>query len=624
MRLRMRRSWLSLGLCAVMGLSACTGRLSNADPDDPGLRDPSKPDTSKNNKPGVPSDKNNVTQNNAQPVRRAQPFACDASLRGPELPLRRLSMQQYRQSVQAILSSSLGSQAGGVMTALGEVFSKLPDDARRGYPGDTHGGFRRLDQALQQEHINVTFEIAQQVAQELTSSDERLARVVGICATDGDDSNDQVCVDEFIRTFGASTLRSPLKPDDVAFYQSVYDAQGISVPGLRDVITVMLTAPQFLYHVEHGQDDVLGQGPQGPIHALDAYELANKLAFHFWQGPPDEALLAAASDGSLLDEQVYKAQLERMIEDERTGSMLRSLFTEWLWLDELPRLDSLVGTPLFDAFAGPNVPSATLRDDMVDEIVALANYYTLKAPGDFAQLLTSQKVLTQSEELAQIYGVKAWDGASEPEAFPAGERAGLITRAALLSTGSANTRPIIKGFFIRKALLCVQPPPPPDNAANFRIELNENMTTREVVEQITEQEGSDCAGCHKIYLNPLGFASEGYDSLGRLRQEQTLFNDAGEIVASKAVDTSSVPRIFLDDLRPSTGIQDVSAMLAESQEVHKCFARNYARFTMGRAEDVRMDGCMLEDLRQQLAEGADMRQVLLSVALRPEFKQRQF
>lgn len=621
----MRRTWLSLGLCAVVGLSACTGRLSNADAEDPEILNPNKPNTSKNNnKPGVPPDQNNVTQNNGQPVRRAQPFTCDASTRGPELPLRRLSMQQYRQSIQSVLTSSLGGQADMVMTSLGESLAKLPDDARRGYPGDTHGGFRRLDQALQQEHINVSFEIAQQIADELTSSDERLARVVGPCATDGDGANDQACVDDFIRSFGESALRAPLTQEDVEFYQRVYDAQGISVPGLRDVITVMLTAPQFLYHVEHGQDDVVGQGPQGPIHALSAYELANKMAFHFWQAPPDEALLAAARDGSLLDEQVYKAQLERMIADERTGSMLRSLFTEWLWLDELPRLDSLVGTPLFDAFAGPNAPSAQLRDDMVDEIVQLASYYTLKEPSDFATLLTSQKVLTRSEELAQIYGVKAWDGVSAPEAFPAGERAGLITRAALLSTGSANTRPIIKGFFIRKALLCVQPPPPPDNAANFRIELNENMTTREVVEEITEQEGSDCAGCHKVYINPLGFATEGYDSLGRRRQEQTLFNEAGEIVGSKPIDTSSVPRIYFDDLTPSTGVQDLSEMLAQSQEVHKCFARNYARFTMGRAEDLSADGCLLESLRQQLADGADMRQVLLSVALRPEFKQRQF
>lgn len=623
----MQSMWSKLGVCALaLVFSACTGRLSNADSEErPEPAGPGQEQT-KNNTPGPVTNNGEgpVTENN-QPgmVRKAQPFSCEAGQVGPELPLRRLSIEQYRRSVQAILARGLGPvEAEQAMTQLGELWSELPDDSRVGYPGDTHGGFRRLDQKLQQEHVKLTLDIAQEVAKALTLTPERLDRLMGVCATDADAANDEQCVRDFIRDFGERALRGELGADDESFYWDVYGAQGVDEAGLRDVIAVMLTSPQFLYHVEHGQDEVVGQGPDGELHRLSAYELANRLAYHFWQAPPDDALLAAARDGSLLTEAGYKAQVDRVVADARTESMLSSLFSEWLWLDELRRLDSLVGTPLFDQFAGQDSPSETLRQSMIDELVGMASYYTLANPSSFSELLGSNKVFTQDQELANLYGVQPWDGKTQPDEFAAGERAGLITRAALLSTGSANTRPIIKGFFIRKALLCVQPPPPPDNAANFRVELNDHMTTREVVEELTEQNGA-CAGCHQTFINALGFATENYDALGRLRQEQVLFNDAGEIVGSKAVETASVPRIFLDDMTESKGAADLSQMLISSEEVHKCFARHYTRFTFGRAEDLVADGCVMEELRQSLVAGDNLQDVLKRIALRPEFKQRQ-
>ena len=46
-------------------------------------------------------------------------------------------------------------------------------------------------------------------------------------------------------------------------------------------------------------------------------------------------------------------------------------------------------------------------------------------------------------------------------------------------------------------------------------------TTRESVEAITEMPGSICAGCHTLAINPLGFATEGFDALGRFRGRLT-------------------------------------------------------------------------------------------------------
>jgi hypothetical protein len=51
-------------------------------------------------------------------------------------------------------------------------------------------------------------------------------------------------------------------------------------------------------------------------------------------------------------------------------------------------------------------------------------------------------------------------------------------------------------------------------------ELSPDATTREVVEGLTEQEGTACAGCHAVLINPLGYATENFDAVGRFRTEQ--------------------------------------------------------------------------------------------------------
>jgi hypothetical protein len=260
---------------------------------------------------------------------------------------------------------------------------------------------------------------------------------------------------------------------------------------------------------------------------------------------------------------------------------------------------------------------------MIDEILDMAVYYTLTTNGSFGDFLNSQGVFAREQELADVYGVNPWNGQSAPTAFPEGERVGLVSRAGLLFNDTISTSPIHRGFFVRRALLCVQPPPPPDNAAGVKIELSETATTREVVEAITEQEGTSCAGCHQTFLNPLGFALEGYDALGRIRTAQRLFDENGAVVLTRPVDTTSNPQVILGDQTPSTGAQDMGRQLDQSKEVHKCFAQNYARWTLGRVEDMKADGCFMEALREQVVADLPIRDVLKSIALRPEFKRRQ-
>jgi hypothetical protein len=198
----------------------------------------------------------------------------------------------------------------------------------------------------------------------------------------------------------------------------------------------------------------------------------------------------------------------------------------------------------------------------------------------------------------------------------------LITRAALLATGSANTRPIMKGVLIRERLLCDELGPPPANSFGKLPDLSGEKTTRQLVEEVTQQPGSACAACHTTQINPLGFATENFDALGRKRKTQDLYDANGKLLTSKPIDTSSVPRVWMNDTTPSTGAADLTSMLVDSGKVEACFAREFVRYAMARAEDTSSDGCELEALRSKLDSGQSMLDALRAFALLPQFRQK--
>jgi hypothetical protein len=127
-----------------------------------------------------------------------------------------------------------------------------------------------------------------------------------------------------------------------------------------------------------------------------------------------------------------------------------------------------------------------------------------------------------------------------------------------------------------------------------------------------------------VQINPLGFATENFDALGRVRTEQRIFDDeTGAVLGALPVDTTSVPRIDSDDTI-SNGAADVVRLMDESPKPHACFARQYFRFTFGRQEDIDRDACVLADLKTALDDGAPLASVLRSVAKSKAFRSRSF
>lgn len=546
-------------------------------------------------------------------------FACDPTTDVVPERLRRLTMTQYRNTVRDLVRWAVQSDEEA-SAILGEApLAELPEDRREPVPADPHGSYRRLDQALDQAHVDATYHVGAAIGRALTQP-ARLAAIAGECATDADPTNDAACRTGFILRFGARALRHPLSPDEVDFYASVYDADGTSPESAyATLITVLLNAPHFLYFVEPATDEVPGKPG---MYALSAHELASRLSYHFWQTLPDDALWQSAEDGSLLEPSVYAAQVDRLLGDTRARETLTSFFEDWLKLEELPILDSLASDPAYRSFAGADIPTPMLRPHMVDEVRSLTQFVTWTLRGGMRELLTTEVSVSPFEDLANIYGVVPWDGVSAPPTLPPGERPGLLTRALFLARGSLETHPIRRGVFIRRQILCDDLPPPPANVAALLADRQLSQTTRQVVSALTEQPGTACAGCHATLINPLGFAFEGFDALGRVRSEQRFFDAAGGLIGAQQVDTRTIPRVTPADDRSSSGPADLARFILDSGKAEACMARQYFRFAAGRWEDPTRDGCTLERLRSRLVASGQLAEMLREIAFTPEFLQK--
>ena len=150
-------------------------------------------------------------------------------------------------------------------------------------------------------------------------------------------------------------------------------------------------------------------------------------------------------------------------------------------------------------------------------------------------------------------------------------------------------------------------------------------TTRQVVEALTEAPGTPCAACHTTLINPLGFATENFDALGRVRSQQRFFNEMGMVVGQAPVSTRTIPLVSVDDTRESTDAVTLTRMLVESNRLQTCFARQYFRFTFGRLEERDgRDNCALKRMTDAALAGRPLAEVLRVVAMDPAFRTRSF
>ena len=329
---------------------------------------------------------------------------------------------------------------------------------------------------------------------------------------------------------------------------------------------------------------------------------------------------------------MYQQQVDRLFADPRAQQTLDQFFIDYLQTESVggPRgtgglnyhyladPNSLASVQ-FQAFAGPDLPDVSLYANMVADAVGMVNYFSTTG-GTLNDLLTSPLSFAQTADVAKIYGLAPWDGKASPPSFPASQRPGLFTRGLFTSAG-IDTSPILKGVFLRRYVLCDELGTPPALANGKSVPLTTDETTRQATTALTS--GSPCNGCHTNWINPLGFATESFDGLGRYRTQQTLYSSTGAVADTLPVDTAVTPYVMMGDgTTQAAGASDLMNLIVASDKPAACLAPNYFRYTFARFEDLTLDACALETMRTTVANGGPIADLWKSVTQTSLFMQR--
>ena len=358
-------------------------------------------------------------------------------------------------------------------------------------PDDSSAGYERGSAVSKQWDEAATFaaiEAANWVA-------EHLDPLAGTSATDKDRL---AKTRAFSHQFAKRAFRRPLDAEQQRFFiDSRFARRKPVTDSVKEVVLLTLKSPRFLY-------PDLGQA--------DDYSVATRLALGLWDSMPDDELLHAAAAGRLNTPDEARQQALRMLRDSRSRAKLRDTFHHWLGIDHAEEIAK-------DTEQYPNYDKSLEADLRTSLNIFLDNIVWRTAGADFRKLLNSRH-LPFNERLARFYGAQRvkHHGEFGPSFFDH-ERAGLLTHPYLLALYSYHnaTSPIHRGVFITRHVLGRSLKPPPE-AVVFKDEaFAPDMTMREKVTQLTKADA--CMTCHGI-INPLGFALEQFDGIGRLRETE--------------------------------------------------------------------------------------------------------
>ena len=378
--------------------------------------------------------------------------------------------------------------------------------------------------------------------------------------------------------------RRPVMEPEVERLLAMYDraaARGDShEAALRLAVRAVLVSPSFLFLVE---PEAAAEG----VHPLPAHPLAARLAYFLWSSLPDEELSSLADSGKLLDTEVLRAQVRRMLKDPRSRALGEGFALQWLALEPL-------GTTVRpDAGRFPEFDDALLGA-MREEAAALF-HHVMAENRPLTELLDSDYTFV-NRRLAAHYGLTLKDpprgDTLERVVLQDRSRGGVLGLGAVHAVTSfpLRTSPVLRGRWLLEELLGSKVPPPPPNVPSLEEEKpgQAGLTLRQRLEKHRSQ--ADCAACH-ARMDPLGFGLENFDVVGRFRKD----------IAGAPIDASGT----LPSGEKFNGPVELKAVLLRRKpEVLRHLTRKMYGYAMGR-EVNRFDQCVIEDAMKNLARDGD-------------------
>ena len=410
-----------------------------------------------------------------------------------------------------------------------------------------------------------------------------------------DPASGAACVDRILSGLARRGYRRPVTKDEVGELTKVFDrakAAGYTpAQSLQFAITKLLVSPNFLYKLERDPKP-------GAIAPIGDIELASRLSYFLWSSMPDEELLKLAETGKLRP--ALDAQVKRMIADPKAAAFADNFAGQWL---EVRGLDGVKP----DAKKFPDW-NAELREAMRAE-TRLFFEAVVRDDRPITDLIDG-KYTFLNERLAKHYGIEGVKGPDFRRVdLTTDQRSGVFTHASVLTVSSYPTRTsvVLRGKYLLETVLNAPPPPaPPDVPA-----LNEEAVgTATSLRQQMEKHRTDalCASCH-ARMDPLGFALENYDAIGKWRTVDGKFpvDPSGTLPNGKSFTTPASMKDLLKEDLP---------------EFARCLTEKLLTYSLGRGVESYDRRTVQDVVRQAAAQQYRFQSFVQAIVKSAPFQQR--
>ncbi len=500
--------------------------------------------------------------------------ACTDNFASPEFPIRVLNKREIANSFADIFNTSA------------EEFDLLPDFNYLGLDAFEGGQMAEFDKNFYDALVNASL-----------------------------DAVDRLVDDGIISIADLSELESALEPYAQLFFRrelteeewsdlkvfAAQSAEGFSAnTGLKAAILNIITSPEFLYIAP----EIVGNTTR----QLTGYELAQRLSLTLWASVPDSALLNAVKAGQLETDAGLRAQITRMMADEKFARFLDNFPRFWLNLD-------FVGDFVVSNGGISDEQWQQLRADMARETgLFIENIIRQNKP--VADIYKANYSYVNSR-LAEFYG---FDNVDQGELFvktdfpAASHRTGLLTHGSTLTAMSdGELAPIAwRGFeiWLRSGKKIDSHP----QTSEFNQKLGlvvDGLAVDGLVAQSdirTElDKDAECQECHD-FIDEAGWAFSVFDHMGR---DAVAGPDGGAVDATGvfAGESFNGPAEFIDLIFQSYGLENV-------------FGAKFLLYSTGRKIEntpLSSDICAIEHaLNESTNRGAS--DVLISLMMSPIFR----
>lgn len=408
------------------------------------------------------------------------------------------------------------------------------------------------------------------------------------------------CATRILSAVARRAYRRPVTVRDVRTLIDFYKdgrAEGFDA-GIRTALERILIDPEFLFRVERDP----ATGTSGAAHPLSDLELASRLSFFLWSSIPDDELLDVAAGGRLRAPGVLTRQVQRMLADDRSRTLVTNFAAQWLHLRNMRAVaPDLVEFPDFD-------------DDLREAFQRETELFIesqLREDRSVVDLLSANYTFV-NERLARHYGIPNVYGSHfRRHTFDRPERVGLLGHGSILTVTSYATRtsPVVRGKWLLENVFGAPPPAPPPNVPALK-DNDQGRTPLSVRERMEQHRANPvCASCH-ARMDPLGFALENFDAIGKWR-------DAGEDDAP--IDASGV----LPDGSTFDGPATLRHVLLERRdEFASTVAEKMLIYALGRGVEYYDRPALRAIVRDAKVQGYTWSAIINGIVSSPPFQMR--